>query len=199
MKAKFLSLALLSLLAGCASQPEAQAKVPNRIEYYLRWNQTEFKSQHSFNPLKSLTHTLSQWLMPAAQAELPPQYQHAFSLVITPVAGKQDLQAEFHSSMVTDPSTYFTASKRLGNKAYQRLEASAKQKIACEAKGLNGWAGPAPALLSIEFPEQKLMLYVDGPEGPPGPRDNNRRHYLCNQGMSDFLKDAVAQLAEGKK
>lgn len=196
MKAKFLSLALLSLLAGCASRPEAQAKIPNRIEYYLRWNQSEFKSQHSFNPIKTLTHTLSQWVMPAAQAEIPPQYQHAFSLVITPVAGKQELQAEYHSRMVTDPSTYFTASKRLDSNAYQRLEAASKQKIACEAKGQNGWAGPAPALLSLEFPEQKLMLYVDGAEGPSGPRDSNRRHYLCNQGINDFLKDAMAQVTK---
>lgn len=192
MKAIFISLALLGLLTGCASQPEAQAKVPNRIEYYLRWNQSEFKSQHSFNPIKTISH----WVMPAAQAELPPQYQHAFSLVITPVAGKQELQAEYHSRMVTDASTYFTASKRLDKQAYQRLEAASKQKIACETKGQNGWAGPAPALLSIEFPEQKLMLYVDGAEGPSGPRDSNKRHYLCNQGINDFLKDTMAQVTK---
>ncbi len=30
-------------------------------------------------------------------------------------AGERDIEAEYHSRMVTDPSTYFTATKRLGN------------------------------------------------------------------------------------
>lgn len=192
MRAKFLSLALLSLLlTGCAGKPEADAKVPTRIEYYLRWSQSEFKAEHSW--LQPLT-TLSRWVMPAAQAELPPRYQNAFSLVITPVPGEHDLEAEYHSRMVMDPSTYFTATKRLGSGAYDRLIAETSQNLVCESKGMPGWAGPAPKLLSLEYPDRRVILYIGGPDGPPGPRDENKRHYLCSQGMNTFLNEAIAKL-----
>jgi hypothetical protein len=181
---------LMLALAGCAMrQPETE--LPS-LEYYQRWTRATFQAEHAWLP-QALG-----WLLPEAHAELPPQYQSAFSLVIEPLAGQQALDAEYHSQMVMEPATHQQARQRLGAEAYAQYQAAIGQKLACETQVEAGWAGPAPKILRLDYANRRQLLYVGGPSGPAGPEreadERNTRRYLCNAGLEAFLGEVMATL-----
>ncbi|HEY9844181.1 MAG: hypothetical protein ACAI44_06425 [Candidatus Sericytochromatia bacterium] len=176
------------LLSGCAGVKAATQRL-QRLEYYQRWTRPSFPQASSARPGLGAS---------AALAELPPQYQSAFSLVLEPDAVAQALDAEYHFQMVADPATHKQAKQRLGAEAYRRLMELVSQPMVCEASVEPGWAGPAPEILSLDYGERSDSLYVGGPNGPAGPgqelRSQNKRRYLCNDQLLDFLGEVVSKL-----
>ena len=178
-------------LAGCAAKQPAGDSL-TRLEYYQRMTRSEFKSAHAWLP-QALA-----WLDPAAHAEIPPQYQSAFSLVLEPLAGEEAIDAEYHFQMVTDDSTHKHARLRLGAADYRRLQALAQSKLACESSVEQGWAGPAPVMLSLQYSDRSDTLYVGGPDGPDGPSrelsEQNKRRYLCSDALKAYLDEVLGRL-----
>ena len=182
-----ISLSTGSLLAGCAARPPEAGQLL-RLEFYQRWTHSDFSA--AWLP------EAWAWLDPAARAELPPQYQSAFSLVLEPVAGVQALDARYHYRMVTDASTQRRALRRYGSEVYQRLQTETSGKVACESKVSPGWAGPAPKLLRLDYSDRSELLYVGGPQGPDGPgrTEQGLRRYLCREGLQALLGEILAEL-----
>lgn len=181
-----LGLTAAGLLAGCIGVKAATPRL-QRLEYYQRWTRPQFPQASSARPG-----------LGTSVAELPPQYQSAFSLVLEADAVAQALDAEYHFQMVADPATHKQAKQRLGAEAYRRLMELVSQPMVCEASVEPGWAGPAPEILSLDYGERSDSLYVGGPNGPAGPgqelRSQNKRRYLCNDQLLDFLGEVVSKL-----
>ena len=183
-----LGLTAAGLLAGCIGVKAATPRL-QRLEYYQRWTRPQFPQASSARPG-----------LGTSVAELPPQYQSAFSLVLEADAVAQALDAEYHFQMVVDPASHKQARQRLGADAYKRLMELSALPLACEAEVEPGWAGPAPEVLSLDYGERLDTLYVGGPNGPAGPgqelREQHRRRYLCNPEMKAFLSETIQKLQE---
>lgn len=182
---------------GLASAPKPAAPTPDpvqpmlkRVEYYQRWTQGQFPKATGLLPSGT-----------ARLAELPPQYQSAFSLALIPNATTRTLAAEYHAQMVMEPNTHKSAQKTLGQDAFAKLLQLTAKKVDCESTVEPGWAGPAPKMLSLSFRNRRgeERLYVGGAQGPAGPGEaaykQNKRHYLCNDELLRFLDGVISQMA----
>ena len=185
-----LGLCLLLSQTACASR-EAAFQDSNQIEsidYFLRWQHSDFEAHYAWLNL----------LMPAAHAELPPQYQKAFSLHVEVQHSSQQIKLDYHSQQVIDDSTHQHIQQQLGAADYLLLMLALKQGVACENKVEPGWVGPAPALLRLQYPDYEDWLYANGSEGADGPGEKlsaqNTRRYLCNTDFSALLSRWIQDL-----
>lgn len=184
------AVCVLLSLGACASRepvPQPSNQVVS-IDYFLRWQHADFAARYAF---------LNR-LLPAAQAELPPEYQKAFSLQIQLQHASQQLELDYHAQQVIDDSSHQHAHQQLGAQDYQALMLALAQPIGCETQVEPGWAGPAPILLRLQYPEREDWLYASGNNGSDGPGEalsaRNTRRYLCNSGLSDLLNRWVESI-----
>lgn len=177
-------------LTSCSwfSQQAHHAEKIHSLDYYHRWTHADFSARYAW---------LNRFL-PAAQAELPPEYQEAFSLLIEIDHQGQQLKISWHEQMVMDASTHHHKKKHTGKTEYQILMALLNQPIACETQVEKGWAGPAPKYLELEYAEHSDRIYVGGTRGPEGPgvdlSEKERRRYLCQDELLDFLQKQIRSL-----
>ncbi len=182
-----LGLCLLLASTACASR-EPDADQLESLDYFLRWQHTDFEARYAWLNL----------LLPAAQAELPPEYQDAFSLHVNLQHSSQQLELDYHAQRVIDDKSHLHAHQQLGPADYQLLMQALKQPIACENQVEPGWVGPASVYLSLQYPEREDWLYATGAEGPDGPAkilsEKSTRRYLCNPVLADLLNRWVQDL-----
>lgn len=183
-----MTIILLSL-SGCWSAVSSHHSAGIKtLEYYHRWTHADFSARYAW-----LNH-----LLPAAQAELPPEYQEAFSLLINVDHRAQKLELSWHEQMVQDDASHHHKTKQTGKAEYQALMALLNQPIACETQVEIGWVGPAPKYLELEYTEHRDRLYVGGARGPEGPgralAEKERRRFLCQDELLDFLQKQIRSL-----
>lgn len=184
-------LSLLLLQVACASREPASQEVANQvqsIDYFLRWRHSDFEARYAWLNL----------LLPAAQAELPPEYQKAFSLQIQLQHSRQQLELDYHAQQVIDDSSHQYAHQQLGAQDYQALMQALAQPIGCETQVEPGWAGPAASFVRLKYPEREDWLYASDSDGSDGPGESlslkGTRRYLCNSALSDLLTGWVQAL-----
>lgn len=186
-------LGLLALLPACALKPDPAHENLESVEYFQRMDRQDFLAKYGFLP------PLIDSLMPPALAELPPQYQTAFSLFLRFDHDKHQIQAEYHYQKMIDPGTHVQARKTLNEQAYRTwLKHFNSPDLACESQVGQGWAGPAPAYLQVRRKESSLLLYAGGKQGPEGPESayaaKGLRHYLCQADLQAQLDALVTQM-----
>lgn len=182
---KLIFAMLLCALSGCSKAlPSSDFESLKSIDYFLRWEHGEFAPQQS-------------WL-PAARAELPPQYQEAFSLYIKPNHSTQTLQAEFYERMVTDDKSQKFYKKSLQSSEYNALKTLLGQKFQCQTQVQHGWVGPAPRMMRLSFATKDHLFYVGGARGPAGPQkdlyESKTRSYLCSKELYQWMKNVIDTL-----
>ena len=175
-------------LQGCWVKQNPPGERLKTLEYYHRWGHNTFKTRYS-------------WLnriLPAANAELPPEYQEAFSLLIQVNHQAQSLNISWHEQMVMDDTSHHHKQTQTGQAEYQTLMALLNQPIACETKVEMGWAGPAPKYINLEYREHRDSFYVGGAKGPEGPgidlTEKEVRRYLCQDELLEFLQKQIRSL-----
>ncbi|MBT9544221.1 MAG: hypothetical protein IV090_02395 [Candidatus Sericytochromatia bacterium] len=190
----FVFLCLLLPLPGCALKPDQAHENLESLEYFQRMDRQDFLAKYGFLP------PIFDSLMPPAMAELPPQYQTAFSLFLRFDHEMRQIQAEYHYQKMIDPSTYVQARKTLDEKTYhswlKRLNAP---DLACQSEVGRGWSGPAPEYLRLRRKESAtLLIYAGGNNGPEGPDDESEskglRRHLCQAETQAELDALITQL-----
>ncbi len=187
-----LSLAVLILGLGAQTRSPVRAgafKSDNpgafselkSLEYHLRWDHDEFSAHYAWH------------LIPPAKAELPPQYQKAFSLKVWPNHRLKTLKVEYHEQMVTDDSTHRSGKATLKTDSYETLAKLLSEPIACKNTVDPGWVGPSPEYLHLDYKSSRLSLFASlRSEGPAGPgrelSGNAQRRYLCNKDLMQWLQ-----------
>lgn len=180
---RYLAILIVGAVFGQGSGEAAAPVAVKRIEYYQRWTQSQFPQSKPGSDLS---------------AELPPEYQRAFSLVILPDAAHQTLDVDYHAMMLMRPASHQHLHRKLGRGDYLKLTGLLNQKLACESAVESGWAGPAPVLIRIERAGSSLELYTGGAQGPAGPDEasyrRNQRYYLCQDALPRYLEQVMRQL-----
>jgi hypothetical protein len=181
----------LVLLSACRPGAEAQNPDVQSFEYYLRWSAARFEQAH---PQRQ------SWWMPPAQAELPPEYQRAFSLRLTFEHDKKQVTALWQSRMVADAETFQRQQRSYGEKTYGRImQALAARPLTCEQRVGPGWAGPAPEMMRLTSAQGDTLFYAGGPNGPDGPGETLRKRglrlYLCGRGLMTEIEKLRADLS----
>jgi len=161
------------------------------MEYYLRWDHDGFRDHYAWH------------LIPPAKAELPPKYQEAFSFKVWPNHKKQTLQVEYHAQMVMDDSTYRSGKRQLDAEQYQALSKIMAQPLSCIHQVGQGWVGPSPEYLHLEYAKSAVSMYAsqnkNGPEGPGAElREASKRRYLCNKALMDWLKVQIQHIEKSQ-
>lgn len=180
-RAKWGLLAITGLLL-MASLPPTQV---TSVEYFVRWQRSEFRHHHG-SQISWL-----KWFIPPAYAELPPQYQRAFSLYLQLNHSQKNIQAEWYARMVMEPESFRYSHKTYALKDYQRLLKNLNGKIRCESHVGIGWSGPSPEYIRIKTEQSQQLFYAslnekNGPDGPQG--KEGERQYLCSQALADQLQ-----------
>ena len=164
------------------------------LEYFLRWDYTDFNQRYSWQQ-----HAL-QWFWGApAHAELPPEYQKAFSLRVLPDHRQQQLQVNYHEQMVIDDKSHRWGSFTADKQSYQELKSLLTQQISCTQGAEQGWAGPAPQMLRLSYrngSQPQHLMYADtSPRGPAGPSEEEYkksvRRYLCQETLKKWLQQQI--------
>lgn len=168
------------------------------LEYFLRWDYTDFAQRYAWH--SRLFRQLPHLLLPAAHAELPPQYQKAFSLRIIPQHTTQQLSIHYHEQMVTDDSTHRSQHFESGTEAYNQLQTLLAKPLSCTQRVAPGWVGPAPELLRIHYqqtasrPEDLMFAHTQN-KGLAGPSEEeyraHKRRYLCNESLKQWLQQQI--------
>lgn len=175
------------------SPPESFENLES-IEYFLRWDHTDFAQRYSWQ-VQAFA-----WFWGApARAELPPKYQKAFSLHILPDHRQHTLQIRYHEQIVMDDNSHKTGDFTAGKPDYQALQALLSQKISCTHSAEPGWAGPAPHMLSLSYRNGSLpqhLIYANtSSRGPAGPSEEEYkasvRRYLCNEKLKIWLQAQI--------
>jgi len=188
-----LSVGLLAFLPGCALKPDPASQNLDSVEYFQRMDRQDFLAKFGFLP------PLLDSLMPPALAELPPQYQTAFSLFLRFDHDQRQIQAEYHYQKIMDPETHVQARKTLDEAAYhlwlKRLNGT---DLVCLSEVGMGWSGPAPEYLRLRRKEGTLLIYAGSKNGPEGPdrEEGNKglRRHLCQEEVQNQLDALIAQL-----
>jgi hypothetical protein len=177
--------------------PETFSRLES-LEYFLRWDYTDFDQRYSWRA--RLLSKIPDLLLPAAHAELPPQYQKAFSLRIIPQHKLQRLRIEYHEQMVTNDRTHKAQRFESNTQAYARLESLLSKPLSCTQGAEPGWVGPAPELLRVSYkqkasrPEDLIFADPTG-KGSAGPSEEeykrNTRRYLCNEALRQWLRQQI--------
>lgn len=165
------------------------------LEYFLRWDYTDFDQRYSWR--SRLMAKLPEILMPAAHAELPPEYQKAFSLRVLPQHAQQRLQISYHEQMVTQDSTHQGQRFESRTEDYAQLKSLLEKPMACTQTVEPGWVGPAPELLRVSYQKAKdkpeYLLFAEmSKSGAAGPSEEDykahKRRYLCNPALKQWLQ-----------
>ena len=178
----------LAAYAGTWKTPiPSKFKSLNSLEYHLRWDNERFKSHYAWH------------FIPSAKAELPPQYQNAFSLKITPNHKKKTLHLEYHKQMVADDKTYRYGSLTSSTENYNQLANYLSQPIECTNSVERGMVGPSPEYLALNYKKSTVWLFASTSErGYAGPGKENRekakRAYLCNTDFSEWLNQQIKSI-----
>lgn len=186
-------LGMLLLLPSCATQPEPGAENLISIEYFQRMDRQDFLAKFGFLP------PLMDHLMPPALAELPPQYQTAFSLYLQFDHDKRQLLAEYHYQKLIDPQSHVSARKTLSESDYTHwLKRIEKQNLICQTQVSPGWSGPAPEYLLLRHKDSSRLIYAGGKNGPDGPdrslSEQGLRAHLCQDELQAELDALIAQM-----
>ena len=176
------SLLFIQSCSWFSNQPSATQDIQS-LDYHLRWDHAEFSAQYAWINL----------LMPPAHAELPPQYQEAFSLYIVWDHSKQELALEYHKQMVMDPETHVHFKQKLGAQAYAELtKLLSRDPLICKYKVEPGMAGPAPRILNLKYTDKVRYVYPSGSSGYDGPGNNDGiRYALCQNDLETYLQKLI--------
>lgn len=190
----FVFLCLLAHLPACALKPDQAHENLESLEYFQRMDRQDFLAKYGFLP------PIFDSLMPPAMAELPPQYQTAFSLYLRFDHEKRQIQAEYHYQKMIDPATHVQARKTLDEKTYYRwLKRLNAPDLVCQSEVGRGWSGPAPEYLRLRRKESAtLRIYAGGQNGPEGPDNESEskglRRHLCQAETQAELDALITQL-----
>lgn len=199
------------MLASCWpwSQDNAAQEIQS-LDYHLRWDHGDFRAEYGaanttlrlglHAALDSALDSLSQGLMPPAHAELPPQYQEAFSLFVQFDHAARKLRLEYHEQMVMDPQTHRSFKQTLGPQEYQLLMALlSEDPLVCQSRVEPGMVGPAPKMLVLNYLDQALWVYPSGSTGYDGPGGSEgTRRYLCKPELQSYLQERIRQGLQGQ-
>ena len=165
------------------------------VEYFLRWDITDFEQRYSWGA--RLMAKLPELFIPPAHAELPPEYQKAFSLRVIPQHAQQRLKISYHEQMVTRDGTHKTKQFEASAEEYTTLKKLLSKPISCTHTVEPGWVGPAPELLQVNYqkaPKQpEHFIFAETRKtGGAGPSEEdykrNTRRYLCNADLKRWLQ-----------
>jgi len=190
MNLKYIFLGGMVLLSSCLLfKPTPSDRSYESLEYFQRMDRQDFLSKYSWNT----------WLIPAANAELPPQYQNAFSLYLRLDPQNEKLSAEYHFQRMIDPKSHVFIKRVLESEDYQSLsKLLEKQDLICTSQVERSWVGPAPKLLRLSRPDSKDLIYADGPGGPEGPSQElakaGKRRHLCSEELTNYLGQVIQAL-----
>lgn len=188
MLKKSMLLILLLATGSCWRQPAPEGQNAwQELEYYQRWKHSEFEARHAwFNRL-----------LPAAQAELPPEHQRAFALRLNKDPASGSVYASYHAQKVLYPDSHQHHSYALTAAEAAALNQQLQNPVSCLSSAEPGWVGPAPKQLLIRFSQRKEWLFAGGPEGPAGPDSSlyqqKQRRYLCQPGLLSLLSQIIGK------
>ena len=182
-----LSAGMLLSMSSCAWLQGQAQPTPDiqSLDYHLRWSHAEFAQRYAW----------LNFLMPPAHAELPPQYQNAFSLMLRFDHQAQSLEAVYHEQMVIDNQTHRSFTRRYGAAKYTEIMTLIQApKFICQSSVRPGMVGPAPELLTLDYADKSVWVYPSGDSGYDGPGDSEgvRRH-LCTDTLEKSLQAMIAE------
>lgn len=191
-KLKLLLAGLLTIISftGTTQCENQTQELPISLEHYLRKNHRDFQ--------QSYRSPISNFLLPPAQAEIPPRYWKLFSLYISFDHQQKQLKVSWNYIDNAVANSTVKASKNYFENHYSQLLKLANSKSTCTRHVERGMAGPAPQIIRIKYPSSTLSFYArksgyDGPDSTMSKQSKSR--YLCSKELKDLLnffrKDVV--------
>ena len=166
------------------------------LEYFLRWDATDFTQRYSHVPTPWKL-TLWHWLVGApARAELPPEYQKAFSLRVQLAHSHHTLHLSYHYQRVIDDQSHHHAERILEKVAYDEFKALWSEPVSCTRPAPGDWVGPSPELIQLRYAHtptrpHHLIFASTKATGPSGPSEEEykagQRRYLCTPRLKQWL------------